>query len=99
MYKFGANYPGRGAHVASATYLISPEAQGRGIGRALVEHSLAQAQDAGYRAIAVQLRGEHQCAGGGAVQAAGVRRRRHRHKQLGFVDAYVMCRHLSFQGS
>ena len=22
-----------------------------------------------------------------------------RHKQLGFVDAYVMCRHLSFQGS
>ena len=32
MYKFGANYPGRGSHVASATYLVSPGAQGRASG-------------------------------------------------------------------
>lgn len=100
MYKFGANYPGRGAHVASATYLVSPEAQGRGIGRALVEHSLAQAQDAGYRAMqfnyvvstnapAVEL---YKRLG---FDIAGTLPKSFRHKQLGLVDAYVMYKHLS----
>ncbi len=28
MYTLGANYPDLGSHVASATYLVSPEAQG-----------------------------------------------------------------------
>ena len=51
MYKFVANYPGLGSHVASATYMVDPEVQGQGIGRALVQHSLAQAQDAGYIAM------------------------------------------------
>ena len=27
MYKFGANYPGRGSHVASATYVVGPDTQ------------------------------------------------------------------------
>jgi len=102
MYKYGANYPGRGAHVASATYLVSPEAQGRGIGRALVEHSLAQAQDAGYRAMqfnyvvstnapAVEL---YRRLG---FVIVGTLPQAFRHKQLGFVDAHVMYRHFSSQ--
>lgn len=100
MYKSGANYPGRGAHVASATYLVSPEAQGRGIGRALVEHSLAQAQDAGYGAMqfnyvvstnapAVELYKRLGFAIVGTLPKA------FRHKQLGLVDAHVMYKHLS----
>lgn len=60
MYKFGSNCPGLGAHVASATYLVSLTAQGRGIGRALVEHSLAQAQEAGCMAMQFNY-GEHLC--------------------------------------
>src|SRR5687768_15178274 len=51
MYKYGPNLPGLGSHVASATYLVGPESQGRGIGLAMVEHSLAQAEQAGFVAM------------------------------------------------
>lgn len=44
MYRMGANFPDLGAHVASATYVVDPTVQGRGIGRALVEHSLDRAR-------------------------------------------------------
>jgi Sortase and related acyltransferases len=102
MYKIGANYPGLGSHVASATYLVSPNAQGRGIGRALVQHSLAQAQDAGYLSIqfnyvvstnapAVELYKKLGFAIVGTLPKA------FRHKQLGLVDAYVMSRFLPSQ--
>ena len=100
MYKLGANHPGLGSHVASATYLVSPEAQGQGIGRALVEHSLALAQEAGYLAMqfnyvvstnapAVELYKKL------GFSIAGTLPRAFRHKQLGLVDAYVMYRFLT----
>jgi GNAT superfamily N-acetyltransferase len=47
MYMLSANYPGHGAHVASATYFVIRPAQGRDIGRALVVHSLDQARSLG----------------------------------------------------
>src|SRR6476646_8909963 len=47
----GPNRPGRGAHVATASFMVDPAAQGRGVGRALGEHVVAWARDAGYRAI------------------------------------------------
>lgn len=37
----GPNRPGPGAHVANASYMVAAEAQGRGVGRALVRDSLA----------------------------------------------------------
>jgi GNAT superfamily N-acetyltransferase len=49
--KMGPNRPGRGAHVATASFMVDPAAQGRGIGRALGEHVVAWAREAGYRAI------------------------------------------------
>lgn len=49
--KMGPNRPGRGAHVATASFMVDPAAQGRGVGRALGEHVVAWARDAGYRAI------------------------------------------------
>lgn len=99
MYKFGANYPGHGSHVASATYLVSPEAQGRGIGRALVQHSLVQAQEAGFMAMqfnyvvstnapALELYRKLGFAIVGTLPKA------FRHQQRGLVDAYVMYRFL-----
>ena len=99
MYKLGPNYPDRGAHIASATYLVSAAAQGRGIGRAMVEHSLALAQQAGYVAMqfnyvvstnapAVKL---YEKLG---FHIAGTLPKAFRHEQLGLVDAYVMYRSL-----
>lgn len=102
MYKLGANYPGLGSHVASATYLVAPAAQGQGIGRALVEHSLAEARETGYAAMqynyvvstnapAVEL---YKRLGFAIV---GTLPRVFHHKRLGLVDAYVMHRFLSPQ--
>ena len=47
----GPNRPGRGAHVATASFMVDPAHQGRGVGRALGEHVVARAREAGYRAI------------------------------------------------
>ena len=44
----GANRPGRGAHVATATFVVAAEARGRGAGRALCEDALKWARDAGF---------------------------------------------------
>src|SRR5436190_24304397 len=49
--KMGPNRPGRGAHVATASFMVDPGRQGRGVGRALAEHTVAWARDAGYRSM------------------------------------------------
>jgi GNAT superfamily N-acetyltransferase len=46
-----ANRWGNGSHVASASYLVDPAHQGRGVGRALCEDSLGWARAAGFRAM------------------------------------------------
>ncbi len=49
--KMGPNRPGRGAHVATGSFLVDPRHQGRGIGRALGDYLLHWARQAGYRSI------------------------------------------------
>ena len=49
--KMGANRPARGGHVATASFLVDPSAQRRGVGRALGEHVVDWARSAGYRGI------------------------------------------------
>jgi ribosomal protein S18 acetylase RimI-like enzyme len=51
MYRYGPNMPGRGAHVSTATFVVSREVRNRGIGRALVAHCLDAARASGYRAM------------------------------------------------
>jgi L-amino acid N-acyltransferase YncA len=49
--KAGPNRPGRGAHVATASFMVDPDAGGRGAGRALGEWVLDWAREAGYRSM------------------------------------------------
>lgn len=49
--KYGPNWPGRGSHVANASFVVDPAAAGHGVGRALAERVLADAAAAGYRAM------------------------------------------------
>lgn len=49
--KMGPNRPGRGAHVATASFMVDPAHQGRGVGRALAEYALAWAGKAGYASM------------------------------------------------
>jgi len=49
--KMGPNRPGRGAHVATASFMVNPAHRGRGVGRALGVYVLEWARSAGYRSI------------------------------------------------
>lgn len=49
--KVGPNRPGRGAHVSTASFIVSPSHQGRGVGRALGEYVVEWARGAGYRGM------------------------------------------------
>ena len=49
--KMGPNRPGRGAHVATASFMVDPAGQGRGVGRALGEYVVEWARAAGYRSM------------------------------------------------
>jgi GNAT superfamily N-acetyltransferase len=49
--KMGPNRPGRGAHVATASFMVDPRHSGRGVGRALGEYVVDWARTAGYRSI------------------------------------------------
>ncbi len=51
FYKLRPNQPGRGDHVANASYMVAPDSRGRGIASALCRHSLQQARDAGFTAM------------------------------------------------
>jgi GNAT superfamily N-acetyltransferase len=49
--KMGPNRPGRGAHVATASFMVDPGHQGRGVGRALGRYAVDWAREAGYRSM------------------------------------------------
>jgi len=98
-YILKSNQPGLGAHVANAGYMVSIEARGKGVGRAMCEHSLAEARRMGFHAMqfnmvvstnesAVALWKEF------GFSIVGTLPKAYRHRELGLVDAYVMHRFL-----
>ncbi|WP_084581536.1 GNAT family N-acetyltransferase [Sphingomonas azotifigens] len=50
-YYLRANQAGGGAHVANCGYATHADARGRGIARAMAEHSFAEARARGFRAM------------------------------------------------
>src|SRR5262245_23025037 len=50
-YFLRPNQGGGGAHVANCGYMTAPAAQGRGIARAMLNHSLERARERGFRAM------------------------------------------------
>ncbi|MGK5520584.1 N-acetyltransferase family protein [Micromonospora sp. URMC 107] len=49
--KMGPNRPGRGSHVATASFLVDPAHQGRGVGRALGRYTLDWCRAEGFHGI------------------------------------------------
>jgi L-amino acid N-acyltransferase YncA len=49
--KMGPNRPGRGAHIATASFMVNPAAAGRGVGRALGNYMVDWARRDGYHGI------------------------------------------------
>ncbi len=96
-YILKKNQPGLGSHVANAAYMVHPEARGKGIGRAIGNHSIKQARKLGFSAIqfnfvvstntvAIQLWLKL------GFKIVGTVPKAFHHQKLGFVDVYVMHR-------
>lgn len=54
-YALKPNQPGLGGHVCNCGYMVAPEGRGRGIARALCEHSQETALALGYKAMQFNL--------------------------------------------
>jgi GNAT superfamily N-acetyltransferase len=98
-YYLMANQGGGGAHVANCGYMTAPEAQGKGVARAMCQHSLMNAKAKGFRAMqfnhvvstntrAVAL---WQSLGFAIV---GTLPQAFNHPTHGYVDSYVMFKSL-----
>ena len=94
-YTLDRNQASGGAHVANAAFIVTEDARGKGIGRGLGEHCLAEARRLGYRAMqfnfvvstnasAVKLWQDLGMKIVGTLQGA------FRHPTRGYVDVYVM---------
>ena len=98
-YYLMVNQQGGGAHVANCGYMTAPAAQGKGLARAMCEHSLIRARERGFRAMqfnhvvstntrAVAL---WQRLG---FDIVGTLPQAFNHPVHGYVDSYVMFRRL-----
>lgn len=98
-YYLRANQKGGGSHVANCGYITAPWASGRGIARAMCQHSLEHAKTRGFRGMqfnfvvssnerAVRLWQSMGFETVGRLPGAFI------HPTFGAVDALVMYRHL-----
>jgi ribosomal protein S18 acetylase RimI-like enzyme len=98
-YILRANQLGGGSHVANCGYMTASAAEGRGVARGMLEHSLARAKERGFRAMqfnfvistnerAVQTWQRYGFEIVGRLPGA------FRHPRAGDVDALVMFREL-----
>src|SRR5947209_478196 len=46
-----ARAPGRGSHIATGSFMVAPQAQGRGVGRLLGRHVVEWCRQTGFRGI------------------------------------------------
>ncbi len=98
-YYLRANQSGGGAHVANCGYMVAQGFEGRGVARAMCEHSLKVARAAGFRAMQFNF---VVSANTRAVDLwrrlgfaiAGRLPRAFRHPELGYIEALVMFRSL-----
>ncbi len=98
-YYLRSNQSGGGDHVANAGYATAPAAGGRGVARAMGEHSLEEAKRRGFAAmqfnivVSSNVRAVRLWQGLGFL-IVGTLPGAFRHPSLGPVDAYVMWRDL-----
>ena len=98
-YIIRPNQPGQGSHVANAGYMVRSDMHGKGIGRAMCEHSLESARKAGFQAMQFNIvvstnTGAIKLWQSMGFMIVGTLPKVFRHKERGLVDAYVMHRFL-----
>ena len=98
-YLLRPNQTGRGGHVANASYAVAQRFAGRGVGRAMGEHSLEEARRHGFTALQFNFVVSTNEAAIALWKKLGFRivgeiPKAFRHPTRGLVDAYVMHRFL-----
>jgi ribosomal protein S18 acetylase RimI-like enzyme len=98
-YYVRPNQLGGGAHVANCGYATAASAEGRGVGRAMGEHSLETARARGFRAMQFNfvIRSNERAVGlwkSLGFEIVGILPAAFAHPTLGDVDAFVMFRTL-----
>ncbi len=88
-----------GNHIANCSYMVHPDAQGKGIGKIMCEHSLEFAKESGFKAIQFNIVVSTNEAAVGlwkkyGFEIIGTTPNGFRHKDLGFVDTYIMYKKL-----
>lgn len=96
----GRNRPGPASHVANASFATLPEARGKGIARALVNHAIDWAASQGFRAmqfnfvVSTNADAVHSWQKAG-FEIVGRLPGAFLHPREGYVDALVMYRDLT----
>jgi GNAT superfamily N-acetyltransferase len=98
-YYLRRNQAGGGGHVCNCGYVTAQDVRGKGVARAMLDHSLDQARGLGYRAmqynfvVATNTRAIAIWEGAGFA-TVGRLPGAFRHPERGYVDALVMFRSL-----
>jgi ribosomal protein S18 acetylase RimI-like enzyme len=98
-YFLKANQRGGGAHVCNCGYLTAESSRGRGVARAMCEHSLELGRARGFRAMQFNFVVSTNAAAVHLWRQCGFREvgrlpGAYQHPELGYVDALVMWREL-----
>ncbi len=99
FYAIRKNRIGLGDHIANASYMISPQFQGKGVGKALGVHSLEKAKEKGFLAmqfnfvVSTNIPAVNLWKSLG-FKIIGISPKAFRHKKLGLVDALIMHKEL-----
>jgi len=88
-----------GSHVANCSYIVHPDARGKGAGKMLCEHSIQEGKKLGYKALQFNLVVSTNHAAVHLWQKCGLKiigtiPEAFNHQTLGYVDAYVMYKKL-----
>jgi GNAT superfamily N-acetyltransferase len=99
-YFIKANASGPGAHVCNCGYMVGGEARGKGVAKALCQHSKQRALALGFKAMQFNAVVSSNTVAVALWQKMGFEvvgrvPRAYRHKQLGFVDTLVMYQWLA----
>jgi len=97
--KMGPNHMGPASHIATASFMVSPEHSGKGVGRALGQHVLDQARADGFRAMQFNAVVESNTVAVRLWQSLGFKimatlPEGYRHATKGYVGLHIMFRQL-----
>lgn len=93
--RMGPNRDGPGAHIGTASFMVSPMARGRGVGRALASYVVAWHREQGFRGIQFNAVVETNTAAvtlwnSLGFEIVGTVPGAFRHPELGYVGLHVM---------